>query len=77
MTGHKHRQNYRHAFSSNCLTFFVGGIFGALPINIYTAFMSLVHLLAYGQVSAWQSQTLLPISCKSVQPVPALVEEPF
>ncbi len=29
-----------------------------------------------GQVSAWQSATLLPISCKSVQPVPARVEEP-
>ena len=28
------------------------------------------------QVSAWQSATLLPISCKSVQPVPAWVEEP-
>ncbi len=29
-----------------------------------------------GQVNAWQSATLLPISCKSAQPVPALVEEP-
>ncbi len=28
------------------------------------------------QVSAWQSATLLPISCNSVQPVPARVEEP-
>ena len=28
------------------------------------------------QVSAWQSATLLPIGCKSVQPVPARVEEP-
>ena len=27
------------------------------------------------QVSAWQSPTLLPISCKSVQPVPVRVEE--
>ena len=27
------------------------------------------------QVSDWQSATLLPISCKSVQPVPAWVEE--
>ncbi len=26
--------------------------------------------------SAWQSATLLPISCKSVQPVPVWVEEP-
>ncbi len=30
----------------------------------------------YGQVSELQSATLLPISCKSVQPVPARVEEP-
>ncbi len=30
----------------------------------------------FGQVSDWQSVTLLPISCKSVQPVPARVEEP-
>ncbi len=29
-----------------------------------------------GQVSAWQSAALLPISCKSAQPVPAWVEEP-
>ena len=29
-----------------------------------------------GQVSAWQSATLLPIRCKSVQPVPARVDEP-
>ena len=29
-----------------------------------------------GQVSAWQSATLLPISCNSVQPVPAWVKEP-
>ena len=29
-----------------------------------------------GQVSVWQSATLLPISCRSVQPVPARVEEP-
>ncbi len=30
-----------------------------------------------GQVIAWQSTTLLPISCRSVQPVvPARVEEP-
>ena len=28
------------------------------------------------QVSAWQTATLLPISCKSEQPVPARVEEP-
>ena len=28
------------------------------------------------QVSAWQSATLLPISCKSAQSVPARVEEP-
>ena len=28
------------------------------------------------QVRAWQSAILLPISCKSVQPVPARVEEP-
>ncbi len=28
------------------------------------------------QVSAWKSATLLPIGCKSVQPVPARVEEP-
>ena len=28
------------------------------------------------QVSAWQSATMLPISCKSVQPVPARVEQP-
>ena len=28
------------------------------------------------KVSAWQSATLLPISCKSVLPVPARVEEP-
>ncbi len=28
------------------------------------------------QVSAWQSAMLLPISCKSVQPVPSRVEEP-
>ena len=28
------------------------------------------------QVSAWQSTTLLPISCNSVQPVQAWVEEP-
>ncbi len=28
-----------------------------------------------GQDIAWQSATLLPISCKSVQPVPARVEE--
>ncbi len=28
------------------------------------------------QVNAWQSATLLPISCTSVQPVPARVEEP-
>ena len=27
-------------------------------------------------VSVWQSATLLPISCKSVHPVPAKVEEP-
>ncbi len=32
--------------------------------------------LSSGQVSAWQSATLLPISCKSVQPVPAWLEEP-
>ena len=29
-----------------------------------------------GQVTAWQSVTLLPITCKSVQPLPARVEEP-
>ena len=29
-----------------------------------------------GQVIAWQSATLLPISCKSVRPVSARVEEP-
>ncbi len=29
-----------------------------------------------GQVSAWQSATLLPISCKSVRPVSARVENP-
>ncbi len=29
----------------------------------------------FSQVSAWQSATLLPISCNSVQPVPAQVEE--
>ena len=28
------------------------------------------------QVSAWQSATLLAINCKSVQPVPARVDEP-
>ena len=28
------------------------------------------------QVGVWQSATLLPISCKSVQPVPALLGEP-
>ncbi len=33
-------------------------------------------ILQFGQVSVWQSVTLLPISCKSVQPVPARVEEP-
>ena len=29
-----------------------------------------------GRVCAWQSATQLGISCKSVQPVPARVEEP-
>ena len=29
------------------------------------------------QVRAWQSATLLPISCKAVLPVPARVEEPI
>ena len=29
-----------------------------------------------GQVSAWQSAALLPISCTSVSPVPSWVEEP-
>ncbi len=32
--------------------------------------------VAVCQVSAWQSATLLPISCKSLQPVPAWVEGP-
>ncbi len=31
---------------------------------------------SHGQVSAWQSATQLQISCQSVQPVPAWVEEP-
>ena len=31
---------------------------------------------AFGQVSVWQSATLVPTSCKSVQSVPARVEEP-
>ncbi len=31
---------------------------------------------SFGQISVWQSATLLPISCKSVPPVPAWVEEP-
>ncbi len=29
------------------------------------------------KVSTWQSATLLPMSCKSVQPVPAWIEEPL
>ena len=33
-------------------------------------------IAASGQVSVWQSATLLPISCNSVQPVPTWVEEP-
>ncbi len=32
--------------------------------------------LRFSQISAWQSATLLPKSCQSVQPVPARVEEP-
>ena len=31
---------------------------------------------AEGQVSAWQSATLLPINCKFVRPVPARIEQP-
>ena len=38
--------------------------------------MAMARLVNLGQVSAWQSTTLLPISCKWVQPVPAWVEEP-
>ena len=34
------------------------------------------NALFLGQVSAWLSATLLPISCKSAQPVPAWLEEP-
>ena len=30
----------------------------------------------YQVSAAWQSTALLPISCKSVQPVPARLEEP-
>ncbi len=30
-----------------------------------------------GQVSIWQSATLLPISCKYLQPVPDWVEQPL
>ncbi len=35
-----------------------------------------VDILFRCQVSVWQSATLLPISCKSVHPVPSRVEEP-
>ena len=34
------------------------------------------YIIIVGPVSAWQSATLLPISCKLVRPVPARVEEP-
>ncbi len=34
-----------------------------------------ICILIQRQISAWQSATLLPISCKSVQPVPVRVEE--
>ena len=42
-----------------------------IRLAIKTCFL---HLAS--QVSAWKSATLLPISCKLVQPVPAGVEEP-
>ncbi len=45
----------------------------------YHVFKSLVethYFIVQCQVSAWQSVTLPPISCKSAQPVPSWVEEP-
>ncbi len=40
---------------------------------MYNVFQSCYFTMC--QVSAWQSATLIPISCKSAQPVPARVEE--
>ena len=36
-----------------------------------------ISICVLGQVRAWQSAKLLLINCKSVQPVPARVEEPI
>ena len=35
-----------------------------------------IYKYGASQISAWQSATLLPISCNSVQSVPARIEEP-
>ena len=44
--------------------------------NLKRLFKGPKVFLLVGQVSAWQSATLLPISYKSVQSAPARVEEP-
>ncbi len=47
------------------------------PASCVTYFADLRNRpLVPSQVNAWQSVTLLPISCKSIPPVPARVEEP-
>ena len=56
------------------------GAFSAAYFRVFSLLKLHVGILdtiiVLSQVSAWQSVTLLPISCKSVQPVPARVKEP-
>ena len=45
--------------------------------DLFLAFVgNFCKVTLYGQVSTWQSATLLPISCKSAQPVTARVDKP-
>ena len=54
------------------------GFFFYTDVSTPSFVMRFFYVFSYPrQVSAWQSATLLPISCKSSQPVPAQVEEPF